>query len=153
MDKLELTDSSLLTHIKGQFYKNKSGQLFEKTYADQEVKGIDTLVSIQYFNGQIPQEIDPLTFVQLNGWYAKDKNFAYFYRPTSCGMLVIKLDSADVKTFNLLAGHYNFAADKKHIYHQSELLNGIDLNNLKIITDEKGFVTKLISGKNSYTPY
>ena len=62
-------------------------------------------------------------------------------------------NTADVKTFNLLAGHYNFAADKKHIYHQSELLNGIDLNNLKIITDEKGFVTKLISGKNSYTPY
>ncbi|MEI9956710.1 MAG: DKNYY domain-containing protein [Ferruginibacter sp.] len=63
------------------------------------MQGQDTLVDVTYFNGYFSQEVDPLTFEPLDGWYAKDKNYVYYYRPVSGGMQISKIDTADSKTF------------------------------------------------------
>ncbi|MGC4104385.1 MAG: DKNYY domain-containing protein [Ferruginibacter sp.] len=149
--QLELKDSALLTHIKGQFYKSRSGQLFEKTFADRDVKGVCTLVVEQYFNGKLPQEIDPVSFEQLDGWFAKDKNFAYYYRPTSGGMLCVKLDSADSKTFQLISGQYLYAVDNKHVFKEMDILDNIDPQKMKITKDKEGKITTIQSGQAIYT--
>ena len=148
--QLELKDSSLLTHIKGQFYESKPGQLFERTFSDREMKGVDTLVSVEYFNGKTPQDIDPLTFKQLDGWFAKDKNSAYYYRPTSGGMLTIKLEKADSKSFKILTGQYLYAVDYKHVFRETEILENINPQKMKIIKDNDGKIVKLISGQTTY---
>ena len=149
--ELEHKDSSMLTHIKGQFYKSKPGQLFERTFADREINGTDTLVSVEYFNGKLPQDIDPLTFVQLDGWFAKDKNFAYYYRPTSGGMLCVKLDSAESKSFKILTGQYLYAVDSKHVFKETEVLENINPLKMKITKDKDGKILKLQSGQTTYT--
>ena len=148
--QLELKDSSLLTHIKGQFYKSKPGQLFERTFSNREINGVDTLVSVEYFNGKIPQDVDPLTFEQLDGWFAKDKNFVFFYRPTSGGMLTVKLEKANSKSFKILAGQYLYAVDDSHVFKETEILENINPQKMKIIKDKEGKIVKLISGQTTY---
>jgi hypothetical protein len=148
--QLELKDSSILIHIKGQFYKSQAGQLFERSFADREVNGVDSLVSIEYFNGKLPQVIDPFTFEQLDGWFAKDKNFAYYYRPTSGGMLIAKLDSANVKTFKVLEGHYKYAVDKNHVFCETSICENLNPSILKIIRNDQNRIVKLISDKTIY---
>jgi len=150
LSQLELKDSSLLTHIKRQFYKSKPGQLFERTFSDREINGVDTLVSVEYFNGKVPQDIDPLTFEQLDGWFAKDKNFAYYNRPTSGGMLTVKLEKADTKSFKILAGQYLYAVDDNHVFKETEMLENINPQKMKIIKDKDGKIEKLISGQSTY---
>ena len=134
----ELADSSKLTHVKGVFYRDSEGHLYERTIADREINGKSFLVSVEYFNGKIPQEIDPLTFEILDGWYAKDKHFAYYYRPTSGGMLAIKLDKADANSFKIFRGHYQYAADKNHVFKDSEILENVKPEKAKVITDKNG---------------
>lgn len=56
-----------MTHIKIKFYKSNSGQLLESTFSNRILNGVDTLDSVEYFFGKIPQDIDPLTFEQLDG--------------------------------------------------------------------------------------
>ncbi len=148
--ELELKDSLSLTHITGLFYKNKQGQLFERTFSDREIDGSNTLVSVEYFNGYLPQDLDPFTFEQLDGWFAKDKKYAYYYRPTSGGMLCVKLDSADTKSFKVISGQYLYAVDKNHVFKETEILENINPLKMKIIKDKNGKVIKFISGKTTY---
>jgi DKNYY family len=139
----ELADSSKLTHIKGLFYRGSEGHLYERTIADREINGNNSLVSVEYFNGKIPQEIDPSTFETLDGWYAKDKHFAYYYRPTSGGMLTIKLEKADANSFEIFRGHYQYAADKNHVFKESEILENVKPEKAKVITDKNGDIISI----------
>lgn len=148
--QLELKDSSRLTHIKGLYYKSQSGQLFERTIADREVKGVDKLVSVEYFNGKIPQEIDPFTFEQLDGFFAKDKTHVYFYRPTSGGMLCAIIEEAEAESFKMLDGQYLYAVDSNHVFKETEVLENIDPQRMTIKKDEKGNILSITSGKTIY---
>ena len=113
----DLADSSKLTNVGGQFYRSSDGHLYERTSAQNDANGSESFY--EYFDGQIPQDIDPLTFKELDGWYAKDKHFAYYYRPTSGGMLIVKLAKADVKSFRILTKLIIlYAVDKKFVTHK-----------------------------------
>jgi hypothetical protein len=133
--QVDLADSMVLEHIKGVFYKSKEGHLYERTIAQREMNGSSSLIDVEYFNGVLPQDIDPLTFQQLDGWYAKDKNSAYYYRPTSGGMLTVKLDKADTKSFSIFQGHYQYAVDKNHVFANGEILENIQSEKARIIVD------------------
>jgi hypothetical protein len=99
LGQYDLADSNMLIHIKDQFYQSKGGHLYERTFAQWVDEGVDTLMWVEYFSGQIPQDLDPLSFEALDGWFAKDKNSAYYYRPVSGGMLISKLTDADANHF------------------------------------------------------
>jgi hypothetical protein len=152
ISQLELSDSSKLTHIKGLFYKDKNGHLYERTLSDCEINGADTLVTVEYFNGSVLQYIDPLTFRILGGWYAKDRHFVYYYRPISGGMVAMKIEGADLNTFKILEGQYRYAIDKNHVFQEARILTGIKPNKLQITKDKRGEILKLKSGSTSYTP-
>ena len=139
----ELADSSKLTHIRGVFYRSPEGHLYERTIADREIGGNGSLVSVEYFNGKLPQDLDPLTFEALDGWYAKDKHFAYYYRPTSGGMLVTKLDEANAKSFEIFHGHYQYAADKNHVFKDGEILENVKPEKVRVFTDKDGAIVSV----------
>ena len=151
--ELKLTDSNKLTLIKDQFYKGSDGHLYQKTMGAKEVIGSDTLVDFIYFNGMIPQDLDPLTFEELNGWFAKDKKSVYLYRPLSGGMFIEKLDSADVRTFKIIEGDYSYAMDKNHVFSESSILPGLNPSILKIEKDSTGKIVNFVSRNNSFKPY
>jgi len=130
--ELQLKDSAKLVHVKNQFYRSHSGQLFQLTEAAHDVPGSDTLVNFKY--------------------YAKDRNFVYSYRPTSGGMYCFKIDSADYKTFKMLKGETFLAADKKHLYNQGGLVDSINPANMKIKRDKHGWAVEIVSGGHVYKP-
>ncbi|MBG8552380.1 DKNYY domain-containing protein [Hymenobacter guriensis] len=146
--QLELKDSLKLVHIKGQFYKSATGHLYERTVGQQEVDG--HLADHEYFNGYFSQEVDPLSFEPLDGWYAKDKKYVYYYRPLSGGMQILKIDTADIKTFKVLAGHYKYAVDERFFYDDSEIINGFVPSKTKLKFDGKGRAVKMTFNSKVY---
>ncbi len=146
--QFELKDSLDLTHIKNQFYKSKTGHLYEKTVAVRELNG--HLTDVEYFNGYFSQQVDPLTFETLEGWYAKDKSNVYYYRPVSGGMQISKIDNADPKTFKILSGHIEYAQDKDAYYHGLSIIQGFVPNKTKEKTNNKGEVIFLKSDKKTF---
>ena len=148
--EFELKHSFKLEKIKDQFYKSKTGHLYEKTWSQQELEGQDTLSWVLYFNGVFSQEVDPITFEALNGWYAKDKNNIYYYRPVSGGMQISKLEKADTKTFEILQGHYKYGVDKNHFYDATEIIENYVPSRTKLTFDHKKRVVKMTSNTKTY---
>jgi hypothetical protein len=146
--QFELKDSLKLIHVKDQFYKSATGHLYERTVGLQEING--HLTDHEYFNGHFSQEVDPLTFEPLDGWYAKDKNYVYYYRPVSGGMQISKMDEADTKTFKLLAGHYKYAMDKKFYYDEPQIIKGFLPSKTKQKIDIKGRVIEMTCNNKTY---
>ncbi len=141
----ELKDSLKLTHIKNQFYKNKSGHLYEKTDVTKDGKNYFT-----YFTGCISQEIDPISFIELDGWFAKDKNNVYYFRPTSGGMQISKLEKADSKTFKIFHGIYNLGIDKSNLFNETNIVKDVNVKKIKYFKNENERIIKIISGKTEY---
>ncbi len=142
---INLSDSLKLTHIKNQFYKSASGHIYDKTFSATP-DGEKT-----YFNGYLPQEVDPMTFEVLQGsWYAKDKNRIYFYRPMSGGMYMFIMEEADYKTFRPMEEDSWNAMDKNHFYDMGSIVEGFDPKKTKIIRNKDGTVEKLVQGKKQH---
>ncbi|WP_426493238.1 hypothetical protein [Hymenobacter sp. 102] len=148
--QFELEDSASLVHINNQFYRSEDGHLFEKTIADRESNGNNGIVEVIYFNGNLPQDIDPITFEQLNGWYARDKHAVYYYRPTSGGMLCIKMTKADRASFRLLQGHYKYAVDRNNFYNESDMIIGFMPDKTRLLLNNKHQVITMTCGKRKY---
>ncbi len=146
--QFDLKDSLQLTHVKDQFYRSTTGHLYERTIGLKEING--HLTDNEYFNGYFSQEVDPLSFEQLDGWYAKDKSSVYYYRPVSGGMQISKIDTADTKTFNLLGGHYKYAMDKNFFYDELQIIDGFIPNKTKLKRDNKGRVIEMAYKNKTY---
>ncbi|MBB6372475.1 DKNYY domain-containing protein [Chryseobacterium shigense] len=146
--EFESKDSIKLVHIKNQFYKSKTGHLYEKTEAQREING--HLKEIEYFNGSFSQDVDPLTFEPLDGWYAKDKNYIYYYRPVSGGMQISKLDKADNKTFKILPGQYKYGADKNYFYDGTEIIDDFVPNKTNFKLNSKGQIFEMECNQRKY---
>ena len=147
----DLDDSSKLTLIKDLFYKSNSGHLYQRTIAQViNYDYPDSLMWKEYFNGTIRQDLDPEMFEQLDGWYAKDKNFIYYYRPVSGGMLISKIDTADINTFRLLAGHYKYAMDKNFFYDEPQIIDGFIPSKTNLKLDKKGRVIEMTYSNKTY---
>ncbi len=146
--QFELEDSNQLIHVKDQFYKSNTGHLYEKNFALRELNG--KLKEYEYFNGYFSQEVDPFTFEPLDGWYAKDKNYVYYYRPVLGGMQIIKIDKADTKSFKLLEGHYKYAMDKNFFYDEPTIIEGFIPSKTILKHDKEGRVTNMTYKDKTY---
>ncbi|KFE97885.1 DKNYY domain-containing protein [Chryseobacterium luteum] len=138
----DLKDSTKLIPIKNDFYKNEHGFLYHRTFAQREFNG--HLEEAEYFNGVIPQEIDPNTFQQIeNSLFAKDHKNIYYFHPTSGGIQISKIESTDVKTFQILKGNYKYAVDKNNFYKEADKIEKFIPLKTEQIKDSKGKVIKL----------
>lgn len=140
--EIQLSDSLQLKHIKGDFYENESGHLYHKTIS------VTPHREITYFDGTVSQDLDPYTF-KHEGFYAKDKNSVFTYRPRSGGIQIFKIDEADLETFEEMDGCF-CAKDKNHFYNESEIIEGFVPGKAKIITDKEGKL-KLTQGSSEFT--
>jgi DKNYY family len=147
-NKISVDTLKLYHQVKDLFY-SKGGHLYQLTTA-QIVDQPDTLHWREYLNGKIPQDLDPISFEQMDGWYAKDKNFVYYYRPVSGGMLIVKIENADVNTFKILKGYYRYAMDRNHVYEELNIIEDLSPTNLKVNYDTEGKPISLQSGTNIY---
>ena len=142
-------DSSKLIHVYKQFYKNENGHLYQLTsYCIGEH---DTLPwKNSYFTQYLPQDLDPFSFREIGLLFAKDNKFIYVCKPTTDGIIIYKIEDADVKSFKVIKGSLN-AKDRKYVYgFFGEIIEGLDPHHLKIVRDKSGDVIKMISGKTVY---
>lgn len=147
----ELSQKSELTPIYDQFYRNKNGYIYQRTIAQRNING--KLQDVEYFNGVLPQDIDPMTFKQIMiknemTWYAKDKNQIYVSRPTGGGMQINPLKEADWKSFRPL--DYNLAVDKNHYYQEGQIIENFNPNETQIIKNPQGQIIALQSHEKIY---
>ncbi len=140
-------DSSRMVKLKSPFYRDAQGHLYLKTIAQREVKNIDTLVDVICFNGDIPQFIDVPTFTALDGWYAKDINHIYFFRPYSDGEHLTLVKDADSKSFHIPKGEYLNGEDAQHVFCNGELLKGFIAGKTTYSKDNQGLTVKLRCGR------
>ncbi|WP_345057403.1 DKNYY domain-containing protein [Hymenobacter glaciei] len=79
-----------------------------------------------------------------SSFFAFPAGFVYLLLQTSeWGMLIAKLDKADVKSFKLLEGNYLFAVDKHHVFKDGAILENIDSKNLKVERDKHGEIVSV----------
>lgn len=142
----ELADSAELTHIYGLFYRNAGGHLYQRSVAFRE--GADMWK--EYFNGVIAQQVDPLTFRSIRGWYARDAHAVYYYRPVSGGMMLSYMPEADTKTFRVLDGHGRLAMDATYVYEDSQVIPDLPIMGLTVHRDKQGKIIKLTSGTTTH---
>jgi len=147
-DKISGDTLKLYVHVKDLFYL-KGGHLFQLTTAQVDEQS-NPLHWREYLNGDIPQDLDPLSFEQMDGWYAKDKNYVYYYRPVSGGMQISKIDTADTKTFKLLAGHYKYGVDKSFFYDEPQIIEGFIPSKTNLKLDNKGRVIEMTYNNKTY---
>jgi hypothetical protein len=151
--QLPLSDTPLLHHEAGLFYRSKNGHLFMHTLGQRE-DSMGHLQDFEYLNGMLPQGIDAETFKELDGWYAKDKNHVYFFRPISGGTEIQTIHDADYSTFKVLEGHYLFAVDKNHLYSllRNNWIDSLNPSRTKVIRDSAGQIIAFVEGAKIYHP-
>jgi hypothetical protein len=148
--ELSFSDSAELQAVANNFYRNRSGHLYNKTVANHEIDEEDTLVDIPYFNGMIPQDLDPYSFEPIgDSWYAKDKKHIYLYRPTSGGMLIRKVDSVDYASFKPLESAYgSIAKDKQHLIYEGNIVGRLNSKGLKVVWQNGNVADIVKDGKS-----
>ncbi len=104
------------------FYKNATGNLFIKTTAIRN--------EVEIVFKPIPQ-IDINTYEELDSWYSKDNRNIYFSQPTSDGINMFPIDSANVGSFEVILNTL-YAKDNEHVYYWGRKIKGCDSKKLKL---------------------
>lgn len=65
-------------------------------------------------------------------------------------MQIIKIVSADTKTFQLLAGHYKYAQDKNFFYEDADIIEGFIPGKTILKFDNKKRVIQMTCNKKKY---
>lgn len=127
------------TLLKSHFYQDDKGNLFERKYfalesSDEERKHFyDSMM----FYGEYPNQIalkkivDIETFKELqNSPFSLDKNNVYYVQNTSDGHKRFIVENANPETFSAL--EYRWGKDDSHIFWESEIVEGADLESFQI---------------------
>ena len=79
-------------------------------------------------------------FIDLNtfttdslAYFEKDKNYVYFYNPSSDGVMRFVVKKADPKTF--IGINDRWGKDVKHIFYQTEIVKDADIRTFNVMTD------------------
>lgn len=139
-------DSARYTLVKGWFYTDKFGKLFEqKQYA---VRGEGDFYDSQIYYDSIAifkigdstiekplsEVIDIKTFTEFDKGtlFSKDKINVYYSYSSSSGSYRVVVNGANPNTFKPLSD-YNYGADDKHIFYQSKMINGLNFKKHEIL--------------------
>jgi hypothetical protein len=143
---LEAKDRSKYTSLKGPFYTDKFGKLFEeKRYS---VGRSDDMVDSQiYFDSVVVVNIgdstvekalsdvlDLKTFTEFDQgtMFSKDKNHVYFSYVSSSGAYRVIVNGADPKSFKPLSD-YRYGMDNGHLFYKSKMIKGLNFKRHQIL--------------------
>jgi hypothetical protein len=139
-------DSYKYKQLKGKFYTNKDGKLFEKkTFAiagknemfDAQVY-FDSLVYINSADTLIQkllsQVIDIKTYTEFGGktMYSKDKNNVYYSNASTSGDFRLLVSEANPNTFKPLSD-YLYGIDNKNIFYRGKKIKGLNFKKHQIL--------------------
>jgi hypothetical protein len=139
-------DSANYKLVKGKFYTNKFGKLFEQKQFAKKGKG-DVYDSQIYFDSvvilkigdsiiekSLSEIIDIGTYVEFdNGTsFSKDKNNVYYSFVNTGGGYRTIVNSANPNTFKPLSD-YQYGMDDKHIFFQSKMIEGLNFKKHEIL--------------------
>lgn len=144
----EPKDSADYKFLKYDFYLSKSGQLCERKLA--MARTIDSTCNcefIVYYDSTNSIYSDDTTIekplsdiVDINSFtyvdsteYSKDKNSVFYFYGNSGGGTRVKIQKADPGTFKRLC-EYRWGFDKKYVFYQTDILDGINLNTMQVLT-------------------
>jgi hypothetical protein len=114
------------------FYKDKNGQLFVKTFGHRRSdSGKMELVDVFV---QVPQ-FDPATF-KVEGQYLLDSSKVVCSFENSDGGSYKILKSADPQSFQSFSGIFG-GKDKYHVFFQDKVLSGVKPDDVKIYSEQK----------------
>lgn len=82
--------------------------------------------SIYHSCGEILEDADKITFINLGDGYAKDKNKVWY--------LAGIIEEADTKTFQALEG--NYAKDKNHAYFDGSIIKNADAASFAVVKEK-----------------
>lgn len=102
-------DTSEYKAVSNRFYRGKDGKMYIKTQGliqPPEEYGPD-------FYRVVPVA-DVTSYVDLSGYYAKDRFHVYRDRGTTDGRHIAVIEEADVKTFSVI--NYRLSRDKNHVF-------------------------------------
>lgn len=120
-------DKNQWEHIKLEFYRRKkTGQAYMLTCVLGHGPDWDSL----------PFKIDFNTYQDF-GRYSTDKNSVYYRVLMSDGNMILKLDTADRKTFTAL-GTSTYAKDSNHVYRRGDIIEGADPKTFKVLDFDAG---------------
>ena len=120
-------DTNQWEHIKLEFYRRKkTGQTYMLTCVLGHGPDWDSL----------PFNIDFDTYQDF-GRYSTDKNFVYYRVFMSDGNMILKLDTADRKTFTAL-GTSTYAKDSNHVYRRGDIIENADPKTFNVLDFDAG---------------
>lgn len=143
---LQEKDSLKYEHIKGKFYKDNYGKLFEqKAYAvagEGEMVNsqiyFDSLVYISSADTVIEKSLSEVialsTYTDFGGgtMYSKDQNNVYYSNASSGGDFRLLVVGADPNTFKPLSD-YLYGMDNKNIFYRGKAIEGLNYNRHQIL--------------------
>jgi DKNYY family len=142
----QANDSLRYKQLKGQFYTDKSGKLFEQKEFARRGKGdfydtqiyYDSIVLFQIGDSNIEKPLSEILDIQTfakfdNGTaFSKDKNHVYYSTFSSRGSFRFIVGGANPKTFKPLSD-YQYGMDDKHIYYQHQMIKGLNFSKYEIL--------------------
>lgn len=143
---LQAKDSGKYKRLKGRFFTDKYGKLFEQKVYAVAGKGeiinsriyFDSLVYMDTIDKTIEKSlsevIDIKTYTDFNGgtMYSKDKSNVYYSNASTSGDFRILVIGANPKTFKPLSD-YLYGMDNKNIFYRGKMIKGLNFNKHQIL--------------------
>ena len=143
---LQAKDSWKYKHLKGKFYTDKYGKLFEQKVYAIAGKG-ETINSQVYFDSlvyinlddtviekSLSEAIDIKTYAEFDEgtMYSKDINNIYYSNASSSGAFRLLVSGANPKTFKPLSD-YLYGIDSKNIFYRGKKIEGLNFEKHEIL--------------------
>ncbi|WP_430405123.1 DKNYY domain-containing protein [Fluviicola sp.] len=128
--RIVYNDLHTYTSLEHQFFRGDDGKLYIQT--QNLISPPENYGPIFY--RRVP-DIDVPTYREFNSHsdYKKDKNSIYWEYGTSDGKFIKQIPEADWETFQVV--EYTLAKDKKFVYVQGIVVNGLDPKSVKKYSD------------------
>jgi hypothetical protein len=137
-------DTTKYQRHKSGFYISKNGELFQLNQSTQEDENgnwieefwLDSLLFYPNYPHKKPLKdfLDLNTFISYKTCnFEKDKNYVYFYRSSSDGLMRFIVRRADPKTFEGMIGRWG--KDSKHVFYETTIVEQADLNSFVVLKD------------------
>ena len=142
---LTLASNSRFQRIKGDFYRNQAGRLFEKRESIEGEGAVpgswyDSTVAARKASGPVAvplsEVLDLVSYQELgNSQFSKDRRHVYYSYPNSGGGFRAVVSGADPATFRA-SPDYQYGFDARHGYYCDRQLPGLNVRRRQLLYED-----------------